>query len=334
MSLFIRYSFYYLDIIFRSIKNPILYLSRYNLERDNSYFFDLFTFLFYELKEFTSLNTDKSIICFLYLPLNEIFLFIIGIGIVSIGYKFKLRIDLIIIVLAVFIYLVKSIISILFSDELEIYSTLFFFLFGYGELMLNPIFNLPSFLICMYFGLVNYTIQIGANNLSHQSNYKRIELNELIYIKEKEEDIRTTRNTKFDIKKINNKDNIMDNKFNASGRTLSLINIKNNTKTMNSDFIKYNKEKINKDYLKRIETEFERPMPFISSNISFENDEIILKMPFLKSTIKFANFHRKYENGIVLKFLIFFLIFLFLFFNTIVYLIIYLNIDININSKD
>ena len=148
MSLFIRYSFYYLDIIFRSIKNPILYLSRYNLERDNSYFFDLFTFLFYELKEFTSLNTDKSIICFLYLPLNEIFLFIIGIGIVSIGYKFKLRIDLIIIVLAVFIYLVKSIISILFSDELEIYSTLFFLLFGYGVLMLNPIFNL-----CHYYNL-------------------------------------------------------------------------------------------------------------------------------------------------------------------------------------
>ena len=29
--------------------------------------------------------------------------------------------------------------------------------------MLNPLFNLPSFLIGMYFGLVNFTIQRGVN---------------------------------------------------------------------------------------------------------------------------------------------------------------------------
>ncbi len=32
--------------------------------------------------------------------------------------------------------------------------------------MFNPIFNFPSFIVGMYFGLVNFTIQRGINNLN------------------------------------------------------------------------------------------------------------------------------------------------------------------------
>jgi len=39
--------------------------------------------------------------------------------------------------------------------------------------MLNPFFNLPSFFIGMYFGLINYSIQRGVNLYSNQS-YQRI----------------------------------------------------------------------------------------------------------------------------------------------------------------
>ena len=39
--------------------------------------------------------------------------------------------------------------------------------------MLIPFFNLPSFLIGMYFGLVNYTIQRGVNNLYKEMNINR-----------------------------------------------------------------------------------------------------------------------------------------------------------------
>jgi hypothetical protein len=60
--------------------------------------------------------------------------------------------------------------------EREIYSTLYFFLHGYGVLMLNPIFNLPSFLVGMYFGLVNFTIHRGINNLNKDEKYKEYEL--------------------------------------------------------------------------------------------------------------------------------------------------------------
>ena len=45
--------------------------------------------------------------------------------------------------------------------------------------MINPLFNMPSFFIGMYFGLVNYTIQKGVNSKSKKSSYIQIELNEL-----------------------------------------------------------------------------------------------------------------------------------------------------------
>ena len=44
--------------------------------------------------------------------------------------------------------------------------TYYFNFFNYGKFMINPLFNLPSFLIGMYFGLMNYTIQKGILNLN------------------------------------------------------------------------------------------------------------------------------------------------------------------------
>ena len=40
--------------------------------------------------------------------------------------------------------------------------------------MLNPLFNLPSFLIGMYFGIVNYSIQRGVNSLYEKNQYSKI----------------------------------------------------------------------------------------------------------------------------------------------------------------
>ena len=43
------------------------------------------------------------------------------------------------------------------------YSTLYFYLYDIGDRMLNPISNFPSFLIGMYFGLINYSMQKGIS---------------------------------------------------------------------------------------------------------------------------------------------------------------------------
>ena len=45
----------------------------------------------------------------------------------------------------------------------EYFTTLYFYLYDYGELMLNPIFNIPYYLIGIYFGFINFSIQKGIS---------------------------------------------------------------------------------------------------------------------------------------------------------------------------
>ena len=116
-------------------------------EHSIKYFYYLLSFLFYNIKDDELFTNESVFIQYLYLPINEIFLFIYGIALISIGYKFKLRFDIIIIISFILVYLFKLSIFIFFMHERKIYSTLYFFLHGYGVLMLNPIFNLPSFLV-------------------------------------------------------------------------------------------------------------------------------------------------------------------------------------------
>ena len=49
--------------------------------------------------------------------------------------------------------------------------------------MLNPCFNLPSYLIGMYFGLINYSIQKGImfHNKDRHDSYQKLKLYEMIY---------------------------------------------------------------------------------------------------------------------------------------------------------
>ena len=162
VALFMRYSLYYFNIIIKGIKNPIFEIFNYYLEKnDKNYFLNLLTLNFYNLSQ--EIYNDKSFIQYLYIPINEIFLFIFGIALISVGYKFKIRIDFLIIFIILIIYLTKIILFFTYIYREQLYPTLYFYLFGYGELMFNPLFNLPSFLIGMYFGLANFIIQRGIN---------------------------------------------------------------------------------------------------------------------------------------------------------------------------
>ena len=108
------------------------------------------------------------------MSINEIFFFIFGTLIISIGYKFKFRIDYFIISIIIIIYFGKIFCYLFYFHNEQFYSTLYFFLYGYGAFMLNPLFNLPSFLIGMYFGIVNYSIQRGVNSLYEKNQYSKI----------------------------------------------------------------------------------------------------------------------------------------------------------------
>ena len=124
------------------------------------------------------------LLMYFWMPFNEIIFFLIGIFIIFFGFKFKMKIDIFILCLVPLLYIGKILYSYLivdykngFDEELEFpvqkcYSTLFYVFFNYGRDMINPLFNLSYYLIGMYFGLVNYTIQKGINKVYKSNKVK------------------------------------------------------------------------------------------------------------------------------------------------------------------
>ena len=110
---------------------------------------------------------DQTLIDYFWLPFNEMLFFVVGVLLISIGYKCKFRIDIVILVLILINIIVKIIFSYLKKtmEGESYYATLYYYLFDYGKFMIHPIFNLPYYLIGMYFGLINYSVQKGITSI-------------------------------------------------------------------------------------------------------------------------------------------------------------------------
>ena len=110
---------------------------------------------------------DQTLIDYFWLPFNEMLFFVVGVFLISIGYKCKFRIDIVILVLILINIIVKIIFSYLKKtmEGESYYATLYYYLFDYGKFMIHPIFNLPYYLIGMYFGLINYSVQKGITSI-------------------------------------------------------------------------------------------------------------------------------------------------------------------------
>ena len=181
--LFERYSAYHLFEFFFVYEYPSSkFLYKYRLQKpDKSRFFLSFTLVshfFYYDAEVEEYRNGNNILHYLWMPFNEILFFLIGILILSVGFKAKWRIDIIILVLIAVLYIGKIVYSYLISSYYkekhfplnDCYATLYYVFFNYGRIMINPLFNLPSFLIGLYFGLINYTIQKGIFDLSKSND--------------------------------------------------------------------------------------------------------------------------------------------------------------------
>jgi len=194
-SLFQRFTLYRL---FSLGKNTPMwkFLNKMILERpDNSSYFLSFLTLRYFVG--SDRRYDQTIVDYFWLPFNEFFFFINGILIISVGYKFKLRIDYFIILLIFGFYIFKIIYSYLTTSDKgeKYYSTLYYYLFDYGKFMTTPQFNFPSYLIGMYFGLINYCVQKGIISITVSdlfTNTTKIPINK---IKEEEMDLSINNNT-------------------------------------------------------------------------------------------------------------------------------------------
>ena len=158
-------------------KNPmrILYL---NLVADKftalQIFGNLFLFSPFSYKTYNEMDP----FCIIY---NEIFFFLIGSSLIFLCYKYSKRLDVLLIVLAFFLIIIKLIVgaSIISSnpDSNEIYKNdsnhdfdlgyypLMFYQYNEQNLKIksflnsNQFFNMPVFLLGMFFGTINYCIQ-------------------------------------------------------------------------------------------------------------------------------------------------------------------------------
>ena len=324
-SIYLRFCITYIDVFFLKINNPISLAFNEELKQNNSgYFINLISFLFYNIRNEENIFINESaFIPYLYLPINEIFLFIVGIALISLGYKFKIRFDLIIIFSFIIIYLFKIILYMAYLYKQQIYSTLYFFLRGYGLLMLNPIFNLPSFLVGMYFGLANFTIQRGINDLNKEEKlkvkeYELIEKEQIAPLKEeKVEEINRIDLCINSITDISESDKI--------SRALTFNRQNSDIYNNNNIFVNDN----NKSFIE----EYENDKKNLDINMLVEANDILTEMPFLKSTVYFSDFHRKNQDTKLLKIFVAICIILIVFFISVRYIFISILIDREITKS-
>ena len=199
--LFERYSLYQIYILINSNTPIWKFFHLYILKKPSiGQFFLSFIMIKYIIPTNPEENyrTGNNLLHYFWLPFNEIFFFIVGVILITIGYKKKYRIDKFILFLIPFIFLFKVIFSYTIKILLakknypfkKYIPTYYFTFFNYGRFMINPLFNLPYFLIGMYFGLMNYTIQKGILNLnkcSFYSNFNSENDNNLLDIENKKE---------------------------------------------------------------------------------------------------------------------------------------------------
>ena len=217
--------------------------------------------------------------------INEIFFFLFGTILISFVYKYKLRLDYIIIGIILNIFALKVVLSIVyFYKKSQMYTTTDYYFFDFGIYFLNPLYNLSYFLIGMFFGLINYSIQKGITDIYEDNNYKK-------YILLK------------DPKFYNEKDSHSDISTN-----LNINLIKNNDDNSSLSINEENEDDINdknKDNKNKIEINSESDR----DNVKKYNEQIE-DMPFLILPIKFFNFNKRVKSSpfyyiiIVLSFLI------------------------------
>ena len=171
--LFCKFSFF---TLFKGLDSPIwFYFGRYFCDRPafSDWRFYLLFFIIPQFSYDLGGKGKQNIYDYLWMVYNEIFFFIVGVFIVYINYKFKYRGDRILLFLIGFLYIFKIGFCCYLNLNQIIYPSVYYYFLNYGKLMINPIFNLSYFLIGMFFGSINFTIQKGIlvpNDKLNESN--------------------------------------------------------------------------------------------------------------------------------------------------------------------
>ena len=296
--LFGRHSYYPLISIISGIQ-PINELFNENVlsipKKSSEFFLSLLTINSFVINKIEN-RVQHYLTDFFWMPINEIIFFIIGTILISIGYKYKLRVDYFIIILAIVLYIFKiASYYCYYNFKEEIYTTLYYYMFDYGELMLSPFFNLSYYLIGMYFGLINYTVEKGVTSLYRENMYKFIhneidnkekEEKEEIDEKEEKEEIIHRRNSFrnesiYQLGELDDEENELNKSQSNSRKQRKSIEHK---EIVNIEDTIINKKKVKKNKMKEINNNI---------NANQELAKEIKAMPFLISPVLIKNWHSK-----------------------------------------
>ena len=274
--LFLRYSLYFLiSWIAKVIPMLEIFYEEELKQPENTkdFFLGLINLSFIDPEEEIF---SRNLLNYFWIQFNEMNFFFFGIILITLGYKTKLRIDYLIIFLIVLMFSAKITIYYVYNSKNDdkLYTTLYYYFFDYGYMMLNPIFNFNYFLIGMYFGLINYSLQNDIKIFPRNSR-TTIEIKEIISEYSKKE----KSNSNELLLKSKSKELIKDN-IESDDNDLD-----NNKKNQIS-----NKNNIDIEAIDEVSSD-------LSENSDNPKDRIYTKeiesMPFLKSTIYFIEWHRK-----------------------------------------
>ena len=316
------------------INRPVWAIFKYFIETEKNFIWRFLTFLIYFEEKDNSIR--QNLIFYFYIPINEVFFFIIGTALISLGYRFKFRIDIIILVLILLVYLFKIILYIVNQTQAtKIYTTTDYYLFNHGLNIIHPLFNLNYFLIGMFFGLINYSIQKGITDLE-KNNYQNIFLltDSKTTNVEEEHSLKNPRTFSIDDIDIDtNKLNINKVKSFFEPKTKFIKNnklSKNFTILDNKNKIINDINDINEDSNEALEKLILEKNEIDSKSIEYSDD--IKQIPFLIWPIEFSNFHKKNKNKLILILIIIIAFFLIIFF--INSQVIFTNANLNPESKE
>ena len=319
--IFIRYLLYNVVFLITNSKRPLWEVFKHFITNEGNFIRRFFTFLVYFEEKENLLR--QNLIFYFYIPINEVLFFIIGTGLISLGYKFKLRIDIIIFILILLVYALKIILfNVKPEKEEKTYISTDYYLFDYGLSIDHPLFNLNYFLIGMFFGLINYSIQKGITDLEEKNNYQNVFLlSDSNIIDEEEEYQETNYRGTFAIEKMNIEKNEL-NIRNESNVFKGISRISNNNKILPRS-ITISKDRNENQRIKDIKYESNANLEKLileenrRSSRKIEYSDKIKEIPFLIWPIKFSNFHKKNKDKSILIFVIVIAFFLFiLFINT------------------
>ena len=280
----------------------------------------------------------QNLIIYYYMPINEIVFFILGTILISIGFKYKLRIDLFILILIIIIYIAKIIIFFSYWYPNGYLATTDYYLEDYGLYLTHPLFNITCFLIGMYFGLINYSIQKGINKVYKDNN----NYNDILYIlseEEKRKNKEENNNTDLMNKILKtNELNYIDDKY----AIISRYDSENDLAEINNIELKHidlkdrnnldinNKNKQDNEILDELFEDENKQNSFKKK----EYCDNIKRIPFLVSPIKFINFHRNNKDKCFLFILTILACVLLMFFIMVSKIFIYAKLDIDENKQD